>query len=291
MKRIIVRVIACIGLGFLLAGCGSAVIRQADSSESSVYDRVMRSGVIRCGYVIYNPGFMKDPNTGKMYGIGPDVFEMAAKNLGLKVEWTEEVGFGSMIEGLQTNRYDVIACPIWPNCNRARVVDFGKPLYYSPVFAYVKKGDKRFNANNLVSLNSPQYSISTIDGETSEIIAREEFPKARKSSLPQLSDGAQLLLSVATGKANVSLTEPANAAAFMKNNPGQIECVSDTKPIRIFANCWMFRRGQMEFKNMLDTALEQLINSGYVDKIISKYEPAPNTFFRVAIPYQLPIKK
>jgi polar amino acid transport system substrate-binding protein len=289
--RIVSLLVVFLVFSLLVVGCSSSTIRQADSSDSSVYDRVMKRGVIRCGYVIYNPGCMKDPNTGKMYGIGPDVFEMAAKNLGLKVEWTEEVGFGSMIEGLQTNRYDIVVSTIWPNCNRARVVDFTRPLYYSPVFVYVKKGDKRFNANNLEALDSPKYSVSTIDGEASEVIARESFPKARKSSLPQLSDGAQLLLSVSTGKADVSLTEPANAKVFIKNNPGTIECVSDTKPIRIFANCLMFRRGQMEFKNMIDTALEQLINSGYVDKVISKYEPAPNSFFRVAIPYTMPIKK
>jgi hypothetical protein len=38
---------------------------------------------------------------------------------------------------------------------------------------------------------------------------------------------------------------------------------------------------------MIDTALEQLINSGAEDKIIRKYEPAPNTLYRDAIPYQL----
>jgi hypothetical protein len=50
----------------------------------------------------------------------------------------------------------------------------------------------------------------------------------------------------------------------------------------------MFKRNQMEFKNMLDTALDQLINSGAVDKVIRKNEPAPNPLYRDALPYQVP---
>lgn len=282
----------------LLSSCSSSGVQPtAGSTENArasgtassawLYERVMKSGTIRCGYVVDTPGCMKDPATGKLNGIGVDTLEMVAKNLGLKLQWSEEVGWGSMIEGLQANRYDIVASPVWTNANRARLADFSKPIYFSPIFAYVRIGDKRFTANNLDSLNSPKYSIATIDGETAEIIAREDFPTAKKVSLPQLSDVAQMLLSVSTKKADVAFAQLAAAAGFMSNNPGQIECVKG-KPVRVFPNCWMFRRGQFEFKEMLDTALDQLMNSGAVDKIIRKYEPAPNTLYRVGLPYLLP---
>ena len=271
-----------------LAGCGNTA-QQRTNSEQSVYDRVMQQGKIRCGYVLYTPGCMKDPNTGKLSGIGIETLELVAKNLGLKVEWTEEVGWGSMIEGLQTNRYDMVATPVWTNANRARQVDFSKSLYYSPIFIYVKKGDRRFSGQNAFDqLTSGKYSIATVDGETAEIIAREDYPSAKKVSLPQLSDLSQLLLTVSTGKADVTFMEPASAAPFIGHNAGVIEMVKTDRPIRIFPNCWMFKRNQMEFKDMLDTALEQLINSGAVDKIIRKNEPAPNTLFRDALPYAVP---
>ena len=50
----------------------------------------------------------------------------------------------------------------------------------------------------------------------------------------------------------------------------------------------MFNRGEFEFKEMIDTVLDEVINSGAMDKIISKYEQAPNEVYRVALPYQLP---
>jgi|AGTN01.2.fsa_nt_gi ABC-type amino acid transport/signal transduction systems, periplasmic component/domain len=277
--------------GVLLGGCSSTGgVGTAAPAASSVYDRVMKAGKIRCGYVVYSPGCLKDPNTAELSGIGIDVLKEAAKNLGLEVEFAEEVGWGTMIEGLETNRYDIIATPIWTNSNRARVVDFSKPMFYSPIFAYVKAGGKKINAQNFSSCNNPATTIATVDGETAEIIAREDFPNAKKESLPQLSDVSQLMLTVSTGKADLTFAEPAIADAFLKTNPGSVERLSLVRPVRTFGNSWVFKRGQMEFKNMLDTALEQLMNSGVVDRIVAKYETSPGTLYRVARAYEVPSK-
>jgi len=49
----------------------------------------------------------------------------------LKIEYVEEVGWGTMIESLQTKRIDIVCAPIWPNAQRAKVADFVEPLYYT----------------------------------------------------------------------------------------------------------------------------------------------------------------
>src|SRR3990167_8306945 len=71
--------------------------RQAGVSgeASSVYDRVINSGQLRCAYVTYPPACVKDPNSGKLSGVFVEAVEALGKNLGLKVQWTEEVGWGS----------------------------------------------------------------------------------------------------------------------------------------------------------------------------------------------------
>jgi len=229
---------------------------------------------------------MKDPNTQKITGICVETLEAAAKNLGLKVQWSEEVGWGTMIEGLQTNRYDLVCSGIWPSSTRARLVDFSTPLFYSGIGAYGRPNDTRF-AGNLAAVNAPSVKIATIDGEISDIISRTDFPSAQKISLPQLSDVSQLLLNVATGKADVTFVETYTAYQFLKSNPGTIKNVVAEKPIRVFGNTVMFRRGQSEFKAMLNTAFEELLNSGYVDRLIDRYEPRPGTFYRVNYPYRL----
>jgi len=272
-----------------LGGCAQTTTTTSSTTGgASVYDRVTQNGKLRCGYVLYNPGCMKDPNTGKLSGIGVEVLEKVCEKLGIELVWAEEVGWGSMLEGLQTNRYDLIATPVWTNANRAKLVDFSKPLYYSPVLAYVKAGDKRFADTE--SLNNEKVRIATIDGETAEVIAASDFPKAKKVSLPQLTDVSQLLLTVSTGKADVTFAEPTVGAAYSKSNANSIDAIKGIPPVRVFPNCWTFRRGQYEFREMIDTVLDELVNSGYVDKVVAKYEAAPGTLYRIAPGYQLPAK-
>lgn len=50
----------------------------AGDAKESAYDRVMRTGTIRCGYFIWPPGFSIDPNVGKRSGF----FTILSKNWG-----------------------------------------------------------------------------------------------------------------------------------------------------------------------------------------------------------------
>ena len=78
-----------------------------------------------------------------------ETLEAAAKNLGLTVEWTEEVSRAAQIEGLQNDRYDIIGSAVWANPERAKLATLSNPLYYSPFYIYARKDDAKFNENTL----------------------------------------------------------------------------------------------------------------------------------------------
>ena len=42
---------------------------QVEAKKETAYERVTRTGVLRCGYATWPPNVMKDPNTGKVSGI------------------------------------------------------------------------------------------------------------------------------------------------------------------------------------------------------------------------------
>ena len=253
--------------------------------QQTTNERVFATGVIRCGYVTYPPGFIKDPNTGKVSGIFPEILEEAAKNLGLKVQWTEEVGWGTMIEGLKTNRYDLICSPVWPLAQRIRVADFSQPIFYGGAEAYVRADDSRFQAN-LSILNDSQYRIATTDGEVSDTIAQMDFPKAKRISMPQLTDISQLLLTVADGKADATFVEPHIAYQFLKNNPGKIQPSRPGNPLRLYPNTLMLKQNDEVFRRVLDNAITEIHNSGFVESVLLKHEPFPGAFYRNAKPIE-----
>jgi polar amino acid transport system substrate-binding protein len=251
----------------------------------SAYQRILRTGKIRCGYVVYPPGLMKDANTGKLSGIFVDATNAAAANMGLRADWTEEVGWGSMIEGLRANRYDAICSPVWANSTRGKQADFSVPLFYSGIGAYVRVDDHRFDAD-LTKLNASGVTVATVDGEMSSIIAHQDFTKARQDSFPQLADVSQLLLEITSKKADVTFVEPFIAELFLKAHPGTLRNLAADHPLRIFPNTMMFGKDEPALKSMMDTALMELINAGAIDKLIRGYAPSVSAFYPLAFPYR-----
>jgi ABC-type amino acid transport substrate-binding protein len=267
-----------------ISGC-----RFADSSNTntkSAYDKVLESKTLKVGYLSYPPGFIKDPNTKQLSGIFHDVLAEAGRNLELDVQFSEEVGWGTMIEALKTGRVDVICAPIWPTSQRGKQADFTIPLYFSPVKAYTKMGNNKFD-NNLSGINSKQIKIATLDGEMSSIISKFDFPKAKTEAISQNSDVSQLLLNVANGKADITFVEPVIAHDFVKNNQNKIKEVQGIKPLRVFPNVMMLSKGEVKLTSTLNTAIEELANNGFVDKAIAKYEPFPNAFYRLQPKYKI----
>ncbi len=204
-------------------------------TRSSALERIEKTRTIRCSYLIYSPYFRKDPNTGKLSGIFHDLMEEIGKNAGLKIDWVEQVGYENIFAGLKTDRYDVFAGGLWPNSTRAQVGFFTVPVFYSVIKAWGRPDDKRF-INNLSAINSPGVRIAAIDGAMEDIIAKTDFPAAKRVSLPELSPFTQNLLNITSNKADVTFAEPGIVAEFLATNPGKLKELAPGQPMRIFGN-------------------------------------------------------
>ena len=254
------------------------ISKATTGKTQSVYDRVIHTGTLRCGYTPYSIGLIKDPNTGKLSGIYFDIIQELAKNLMLKVEWTEEVGWGTQIEGLNQKRYDMICSPSALNSGRGREADFSIPLYYSPVHIWAKSNDQRFS-DKRDAINKSDVRISTLDGEQTSVFARNYFPLAKTISLPQTSPFSDLMLQVTTGKADITFAEPLAVFEFMAHNQNTLRQVS-VKPLVIVPNIILIKRDEYAFKQMIDNALRELFNTGFIDQAITRYETRPNNYIR-----------
>lgn len=252
----------------------------AHEKKESAYERIIKSGIIRCGYTLYSVGLNKDPNTGKLWGIYKDIVEAAAKKLDLNVEWEEEVGWRQQIEGLNANRYDMICSPANITGPRSRSADMTIPLYYSPVLVYVRAEDTRFDDKPRSALNDPSVKISTMDGEQTDAQARFYFPKAQRVSIPQTSDFSSLMLNVTTGKADMTFVEPFSANEFMENNPNSLKQIKGQEPLLLAANIMLIKKDENALKAMMNNILQELFLSGVIDIAIDRYEKYPNSYIR-----------
>ncbi len=252
------------------------------STTTSSLQTIKNTGKLKSAYINYEPGFMKSPATGKFEGIFYDCMEQIAKNAGFTMDWVEEISFATIFEGFKTNRYQVVASSVWMNAPRSMQGDFTMPLYYSGVSTYVRNDDNRFK--NVEDLNSKNYTLATIDGEMTATIAEEHFPKAKTLALSHHTPVADVLMNVITGKADATFVEDDVANKFMKKNSNTIKKLGV-----VFAvpNVIALPQGQEELKAMLNSNIEILQNTGFLERTIHNYEEVPNTLLRLKTPYEI----
>jgi ABC-type amino acid transport substrate-binding protein len=274
------RIAACTVLT-LLVGCTS----HSANTDSALrgLSNVRQANVLHAAYIDYPPSMIVDPNSKAKSGIMPEVISEAANAMGIKVDYVEETTFGSMVDTLDSGRADIVVSGIWPSSSRALRADFSRVVYYSPVYAYVRSDDTRFD-NNLAAINKSAVRIATIDGELSSIVAHSDYPGAGVVSLPQQADVAQLLLQLSSRKADVTFVEPAIADAFLAKNPGSIRRVSGVAPVRLFPNTFLFRKGDTGLRDAVNVAIVELTNSRRLGAIIKPYDPDGSHFIVPSAP-------
>lgn len=261
----------------ILSSCHNST-NQKNTSKTT--EAVFTNKVIKVGYISYPPGFIVNPNTKEKSGIFNDVLQEIAKRNNLTIEYKEEVTWATMIEALQTNRVNLIANPVWKTEARRNNADFSKPVYFSPIGIYVRNDDNRFDTD-ISKINNASIKIAAVDGEINSEVAQKDFPKATLISFPNNIDVAQLFLEIQTGKKDVTFAEPMFAYDYMQKNPNKLKNIGEKTPIRNYANCFMFKKGNSKIEDFLNVEIDKLVKDGTIDKILVKYLPFPEAAIKV----------
>lgn len=252
------------------------------ADKESAYDRVMKTNTLRCGYII-TEAVQKDPNTGVIQGIVPDIMAEIGKLLSIKIDWVEEFNWGNFAQAMKSGRVDAICTNFWMDPNGSKVVSFTIPFYFSGVGAFVRADETRFKT--LEDLNEPSVRVSAMEGEMSGIVADQDYPNATKVSIPQIGDSSQLLMDVISNKADVAFVDVAIGKRFERNNQGKIKNLVPEAPVRVFANTIALPPNESQLKTMLDATLSQMLYGGFIDKVLKKHSDVSDGYYPVAKPY------
>lgn len=248
--------------------------------KESVYERIIRTGEIRCAYALWPPFFAKDAKSGDLSGFNYDIIESVGRELGLKINWVEEVGFGNYIEGLKTGRYDAMCQTVWPDAGRFKNALTTIPAHYHRVHVVVRADDKRFD-NDWQKLNGPEFKVAVVDSDITQTIANTDFPKTKQVATPQAADASQIFIDVATGKADATFVDYGFFLNYEKQNPGKLKIIGNV--LRVYGSVFSVNNGEVEFKILLDNALTALINNGRIEEILRSHPTtamAPSSTFK-----------
>lgn len=239
------------------------------ADKESAYERVIRTGTIRCGYMLWSPILSKDAETGAFSGVGYDVMTEVAKRLGMKIDWTEEAGMDVILQGAQNGRYDMVCTPLYANSSRGKISYFSTPLYFSPVYVVTRANDNRFDKDQAV-LNDPQYKLAMLDGEITAILGPQHFPKVTPHNIPQLQGYSFVLKDVDLGKADATIADIMTVMDYNKNNVEKLKFLS--KPLAVNAVAFPLPRDG-DFKQMMDTVFHEMIYDGWFENLLDTKYP------------------
>ena len=240
-------------------------------AQETVFDRVMKNKAINCGYIIAPPYVTKDANTGKMGGINYDMMEAIGRNLGLKVNWSTEVGVGEVAASLSSNKFDVMCQTLWPSAARFSGVTFAnRPLFYSAIYAIVRADDKRFDGD-LSKANDKSITAAALEGDFSADLVAEKLPNAKPDYLAPTAAVADYIMQLTTKKADILFIDKGTLSDFSKNSPGKIKLVANIPPARIYGEHLAVKLGEYKLRDMLDMATLQLVNDGVFEGFVKKY--------------------
>lgn len=261
---------------------------QAAKEKENAFNRVMRTGVLRCGYYVFPPITMRDPKTDELTGFSVDMMNDIAAKAGLKVEWTEEVTFGNWVPAMQARRFDAVCTPMWPDIPMARAVSFTDPLFFAGLYPLVRADDARFIDAGLARFNQPDVTFLAQDGNTIEPLTRAAFPQAQIHVVAGSVDGPTALQEIVTGKADAILLDRNGEIEYNRNNPVKLRLVTREGPVKAQAFALVVGRDELVLKDWFDNAIAELHHDGGMERLLQKWETEPGLFLRVAPTYQAP---
>lgn len=237
------------------------------SKQLSTLDMIKQSGIIRGAFANYPPSFIEydDATFG---GLFYDLITWIASDLGVQVEFTEEVGYGVIVDGLNERRFDVFCSAVWPTPERQAQALFSQSLYESPAYMWVRQVKDKTIYDDIKS--NRFFRIAVKENDISYSIANADFPHARQVRVPQLLDTMGLLEFVADDKADATFAEPYLVRLFNERSNTKLVAVT-REPVRCYPNTFMLRKGESDFQKLLDAKINEAAQAGLLKELIRKH--------------------
>ncbi len=177
---------------------------------------------------LYPPYAMKTPS-GQFEGIDYDIGSLLAKILGLKPQWTQSVGFGTLIPAAESHRFEVASEDISITPARNQVVSFVRYLKNQDTVLVLKGNPSHINPANLcgttVANEAGDFEIG-ISNEISKQCVADGKPAIKQVVFPTASAA---VIAVQAHQAEGFIEGTASCAFNVKQEPS-LSCVPGVLP-------------------------------------------------------------
>ena len=266
-------------------------VQAADKEKESVYERVIRTGTLRCGYGT-STMVHKNLETGAMEGIFVDMIEEMARLSKIKIEWTSEVDWGQINAALQSGKVDAFCSGMANDAMRGKYLGYSDPMFHMPFDVFVRADDTRFPQGDnlpLSILNNSEFAVAYTEGDVIETIAQTEMPDVRGVPLPPLGTPADNLMNLLAKKTDIVIQPLFTIQEYEKaNGAGAVRRLDLATPLRVYGNVIAVDIREQPLINFLNSGVFELVHSGAYDRIMATYDAEyPGAYLPVAKSYEM----
>lgn len=247
-------------------GLGASIVPKAQAATAK---DILARKKIRMGVIPYPPMTQLDPKTGKFSGLWVEGPTYMYQQMGLEVELVE-TKWSTFASGLQSDQFDVFVGGSFATPRRAAAVDFSRPVMYMGHSASIRKQDSA-KYKTMRDLDKAGVTIATILGSSGHEYLRQNFKNATVRTLDtgDLTAGS---LEVLAGRADAAVQDAFKIAQMVTKHPDQLIDLFGSTPFYVLPLAYAVAKGNAEFLQMTNTALEWMESAGKWQEIAQPYE-------------------
>lgn len=192
-------------------------------------------------------------------GIDAEIAQLIADKLGMELK-IEDVAFESIIPGVQSGKYDFGMAGMTVTEDRLKDVIFSDS-YATGVQVVIIKEDS--DIASLDDVAGKKIGVQT--NTTGDIYATGDYGE---ENVVRYDNGAVAVQALLNGKVDCVVIDNEPAKSYVAANEG-LKILETEYMVEDYAIC--FAKDNTELKDKVNTALNELIDDGSVQKIIDKY--------------------
>jgi polar amino acid transport system substrate-binding protein len=252
------------------AGC-SRVATASDTEGGDLLDRLRAQGVARLGIAGEIPFGYIDKN-GELTGEAPELAKVIFKRLGVDRVQPVPTEFGSLIPGLASQQFDVVAAGMYINPERCEQVIFSDPDYQMLDSFIVRKGNP-LGIENYADVVAKKAKFATGTGYAEIAYAVEAG--YQESDILIVPDQVAGLNAVEAGRVDVFAGTALTTREVVKKS-SKAEVTEAFKPVvdgepHVDGGGFAFRPTETNLRDAFNEELHQLKDSGELLRILKPF--------------------
>ncbi len=231
------------------------------------YEKYRTEG-IRLGLIEAFPVNFTDPETGERTGWNTDIVLRALEHAGIDKYEFVDGPWESMVPGLQSGRFDLLASDVHVTPERIEIIDFTAPTFWYGDALFVPAGNPA-NVHSWEDLAGKTVGVGLGTNYAEWLQQRDDLGTLNTYKGPQ-----EMAADLVAGRIDALIAEDSNFTGYLAENADlPIENVPDYVPQSDLSDWTRFgtRIGDNEFNNVFSRALIEMLITGETLEILKKY--------------------